>query len=283
MTLDTIQLAARASSAAYLADPAPTFRELGFDRVRTGDGWIVAANQDRILVAFRGSHNLHDWFIDLDAIFTSSPYCHGKVHLGFANAYNNINGAVVAAIDELYQHSQSFLITGHSLGGAIAALFSLSFDVRCWTLDVGCSRSLITFGQPRVGNAEFSRDAAATLDATQVAYHRIVNTRDIVPRVPLIQGRHFGQPHILDNLGMRNQITFGEKLAQDAAAIYKIGKFVASRAAAAMSPSAAGLIGIDDLAKLLLHEHSMALYLDRLSRLAVSQTSNFKSEIPTTT
>jgi predicted lipase len=71
------------------------------------------------------------------------------------------------------------LVSGHSLGGALASLCTLD-------LKMGKHSSshvkLITFGQPRVGNTQFEK-AMQSFDHLQI--WRIVHWLDPVPHLPL--------------------------------------------------------------------------------------------------
>ncbi|KAJ7557289.1 hypothetical protein O6H91_05G120700 [Diphasiastrum complanatum] len=75
-------------------------------------------------------------------------------------------------------------ITGHSLGGALACLYpALLF---CKQVDQVTDRidGVYTFGQPRVGNKEFSRFVNEKLCSPDNRYFRVVYCNDMVPRVP---------------------------------------------------------------------------------------------------
>ncbi len=72
---------------------------------------------------------------------------------------------------------RSFVVTGHSLGSALATLFVMEnkeknkFDIT----------TVCTFASPRVGNGEF----VSQFNQLPLTSWRIVNTQDIVPKVPL--------------------------------------------------------------------------------------------------
>ncbi|KAG6557341.1 hypothetical protein Mapa_001269 [Marchantia paleacea] len=85
-------------------------------------------------------------------------------------------------------------VTGHSLGGSLAALYTtLLFhsNEEALTRKLG---ALYTFGQPRVGGQDFSQYMISKIGEQR--YWRIVYLNDLVPRVPfddrLFQFKHSG-------------------------------------------------------------------------------------------
>lgn len=104
-------------------------------------------------VVFRGTRNFPEWVSD----FMPLPLW-PHVHFGFHSIYEAIRSSVTVSDDAI--------ITGHSLGAAIASL--------CFADGGG---QLMTFGGPRVGDSLFAK----TLEGTV----RVCNQYDIVPQVPL--------------------------------------------------------------------------------------------------
>lgn len=87
------------------------------------------------------------------------------------------------------------LVTGHSLGGALALLAAL--DIRA--LFPSVKVALYTYGQPRVGNLEFSNYADQLLP---ISYKRVVHYDDMVAHVP---PRISGYQHAGDEVWYKNK------------------------------------------------------------------------------
>ncbi len=116
-----------------------------------------------IVAAFTGTDpfSLPDWIDDLDVVKADFPFpgCGGaaagpcRVHRGFLEAYLQIREQVLDALSALRRlHAASpLLLTGHSLGGALATFAAL--DVIHLLND--SVPVLYTFGKPRVGNRAF--------------------------------------------------------------------------------------------------------------------------------
>ena len=67
------------------------------------------------------------------------------------------------------------MVTGHSLGGAMAILAAADIKLTFHRVD-----EVYTFGQPRVGNAAFAKWFETQIPQT----YRLVHNADIVPHVP---------------------------------------------------------------------------------------------------
>ncbi|XP_020594746.1 lipase-like, partial [Phalaenopsis equestris] len=173
-----------------------------------------------IVLAFRGTEafNAFDWITDVDLSWLSMGK-YGKAHLGFMRALGLQDekdiekgfprehpeldeGRFIAyyAIREtlrelLEKHKRArIIITGHSLGGALAILFPAILAMHEQQDIIDRIHGVMTYGQPRVGDAEFGRNVSAVLKSK---YHRMVYRYDIVPRVPFDKPpvalfKHFG-------------------------------------------------------------------------------------------
>ena len=160
------------------------FELLKVINVRETQGFICkrTADEPYVVLAFRGTEKkVSDWLTDADCV----PEDHegGKVHRGFLKAFTGIEGAeretavediVKAALCEACSVGDGpplpVFVTGHSLGGALALL-----TTRLLLPDV--TGACYTFGAPRVGDYEF-------FHRVKTPVYRIVNSSDVVPRVP---------------------------------------------------------------------------------------------------
>ncbi len=148
---------------------------------------FVASSADAVLVSFRGTESVGDWLADLRVLSVDQPY--GTVHRGFLAAFRLVAERLDAILDRL--GNRPILITGHSLGGALAVIAAAEWAQRRPVAMV------YTYGQPAVGKgrfAEFMRDAYGE------RYVRIVNDDDIVTRVPPTY-EHVGRLIQLDRHG----------------------------------------------------------------------------------
>lgn len=182
-----------------------------------------AEDANLIVISFRGTEpfDADDWITDFDYSWYEFPNL-GKVHMGFLEALGLGNrentssflmhlqstnadatggGKAVTAYyavrrklkELLQQHKNAkFVVTGHSLGGALAILFPTVLVVHEEEV-LQRLLGVYTFGQPRVGNRELGRYVEARLGAR---YLRLVYCNDLVPRLPYDNKtflyKHFG-------------------------------------------------------------------------------------------
>lgn len=152
---------------------------------------FIFRTDECIVLAFRGSQEIRDWYTNFNTQLrnftirkagktTLSSY-KGHVHTGFFLGWASIERAVLAQIQRWQNEAEGqalppLLVTGHSLGGALATMAAASLNEN--GINVA---GLYTFGQPRVGDLTFTRQLNRNLDGK---VFRFINNNDVVPHIP---------------------------------------------------------------------------------------------------
>lgn len=169
----------------------------------------VAATERWIIVAFRGTQVVRpdtptdgentwsavfrDWKTDADIKLVTWPRG-GRVHRGFRDALEQVwedhdgHQGLMAYLQEAEAARSAVRpvwFTGHSLGAALAILAAHAY---------GPAAGVYTFGSPRVGTREF------TMSRTMPIY-RVVNSTDLVTRIPPVPFEPSGELHYIDATG----------------------------------------------------------------------------------
>jgi triacylglycerol lipase len=97
------------------------------------------------------------------------------MHRGFSDAYQSVREEIHTYIKG--HDISAVMVTGHSLGGALATLCVL--DVQ-YNFSSQVSVEMYTFGAPKVGNKGFQE----SFDRRVPNSYRVVNGMDIVPALP---------------------------------------------------------------------------------------------------
>ncbi|XVF62650.1 hypothetical protein PTKIN_Ptkin09bG0025400 [Pterospermum kingtungense] len=183
----------------------------------------VAKNLNAIVIAFRGTqeHSIQNWVEDLfwkqlDLNYPDLP--DAMVHHGFYTAYHNttIRPGILNAVKEAkeFYGDLDIMVTGHSMGGAMASFCALDLTVNHEAKNV----QVMTFGQPRVGNAVFASYYSELVPNTI----RVTNDHDIVPHLPPYFSyfphktyHHFPREVWLYNLGVGSLVYRVEKICDN--------------------------------------------------------------------
>ena len=149
---------------------------------------VVVRVRDVLFISLRGTQQLYDWLVNLN-VSRSRPYADVDVdiffHKGFHRAAASCMYEIHAEILKRYGKDSIIYVTGHSLGGALAAiLHALWCRGSMNRQHIGCypwaeclaTHSCYTFGMPRYGNFHAVEHFANP-------FH-IYNQFDTVPAVP---------------------------------------------------------------------------------------------------
>ncbi len=124
----------------------------------------------------------------------------GRAHRGFVWQLNSILPRILDHIEGYNadgRETPQVFVGGHSLGGALAALFT------AYSLNNGIPvKTTYTIGQPRVGNRHFTREFERLLNENKAGFFRYVNHNDVVSSNPptLSHGRA-GEEYYIDHTG----------------------------------------------------------------------------------
>ena len=217
---DNANLCAEMSRLAYVKEESRLKNYLhraGFELVHTvgyqdtGTQLFIARTKPnttdtKLVVAFRGTEGddwkdiLADAFLFKKPWFDASGKSLGKVHSGFAKALlndrcsGNILAKLETQLDGLASEFSSILLTGHSLGAALATLTASYFN----QAPISEKIHAYTFGSPRVGNCYFSKQI------NSIKHDRYVNCSDLVTCIPSegLYFQHVGTQHYIDRYGV---------------------------------------------------------------------------------
>ncbi|NJL09915.1 MAG: lipase family protein, partial [Calothrix sp. SM1_7_51] len=144
---------------------------------------------DRFLVvAFKGTDCYKDWIKNSRFSINKTDFG-GEVHYGFAQAVlNNWDQLLEVITKSNISQEKSILLTGHSLGGALAILTAFKLN----SLPEFSSRieAVYSYGAPRVGDHNFNLQYRPT-------HHRFEYNQDPIPSLPSIGYKHTGKRYYL--------------------------------------------------------------------------------------
>ena len=156
------------------------FTNFEFVRGDSSGGPVAAlmSNDNMIAIIFRGSRTLEDAFVDSRFLQRASKTnsIRGRIHRGILDYYNELKPELDAALEALKPQGKKVYFTGHSLGGALAQLAATSAAKSGLAIE-----AVYTSATPRIGDAEFLRDAEISLPNK---IYTLVTDKDVVPHIP---------------------------------------------------------------------------------------------------
>lgn len=181
-----------------LRRPSSLLRRYAFvDNPRTSTQAEIWTSDDHgAVLSFRGTELTDPRDLATDIFFTQRQVDMAAgdalVHSGFGRAFMSVRDAVLTVLTRLDVLDRSpdtaaylagsqpqLLLTGHSLGGALALLAARELGT-----SLGASLAIYTFGAPRVGNTALALDVVRSTAQSSGPY-RVVNHDDyVVPRYP---------------------------------------------------------------------------------------------------
>ncbi|KAL4951032.1 aldehyde dehydrogenase family-domain-containing protein [Aspergillus filifer] len=144
-------------------------------------GFIAADHTHRTLIfAIRNTETGANFYTDLEILqVDASSACPGcRIHMGFWLAAAAAKRELTSSIEEAMARYPLYrmVFTGHSLGGAVAALYAAMWR------ENGVQVEVYTFGAPSIGNYAFAAylsDDWQNLGST----HRVTHLDDMVPKI----------------------------------------------------------------------------------------------------
>ena len=183
------------------SDFKKAMKPLGSWKVRYFDfggtqAYALNGKKNFVLV-FRGTQPTQWADIKADLKFRKEPSIatngvnEGHVHRGFKQALNTVWDDILSYMSNSNAGNKNIIITGHSLGAALATLVAGRLNVSTVTL--------YTFGSPRVGNKKWN-------SMQEFTHYRFRNNNDIVTRVPprWLGFKHHGEMKYFDYKDMIN-------------------------------------------------------------------------------
>ncbi|HIK46003.1 MAG TPA: lipase family protein [Leptolyngbyaceae cyanobacterium M65_K2018_010] len=145
---------------------------------------FLLTSADYNLLIFRGTQRTFEIVEDLLAIHkdyinpvSQAPL--GKVHGGFYDLYSKRLAATVQQATQSLDPAKPLLISGHSLGGAMANLAAV--DLAIHRPELQPNLYLYTYGTPRLGDRAFVEAHSQLIPN----HYRVVNLADMIPMTPL--------------------------------------------------------------------------------------------------
>jgi hypothetical protein len=134
---------------------------------------LIVEGWGATIIAFTGTDPLkpRNWVTDFNIELPDD-----NIHAGFRAGFEAVRSQIEAVVGDRGDRHKRLFITGHSAGGALAAVAAKFLQEA--KVDV---EGVYTFGMPRCGGAEFARVYEGLLGPRT---YRLVHGDDVVPKLP---------------------------------------------------------------------------------------------------
>lgn len=150
-----------------------------FDNSRTSTNGLWAEHKDFVLLVFRGTQEPTDFFTDANVTLDPPPSewnIEGRLHRGFLNAAKSVDAQVSKAANVALASKKPLILSGHSLGGALALLSAVHLERQKTPV-----HSIWAFGAPKVGDPTAMRAMNQILSGR---LHQLNQPTDPIPLLP---------------------------------------------------------------------------------------------------
>ena len=121
------------------------------------------------IISIRGSQNMRNAALDMSLQLVPEAHLGIRLHEGFASAA----AAVYADIKPYLNSNYQINITGHSLGGAVAAILAMHLSIDRYSIG-----RVVTFAQPKITDMQGAKTYA------YLNILRVTTDKDAVPLLP---------------------------------------------------------------------------------------------------
>ena len=179
-----------------------TFKNCKIINITTPDFFgIILIHQHQIYIFYRGTQTNSEFKTDFNiqqSLFSTSSSTqttptfllnvkdvnditiHPSIHSGFSDFYMIFREQIINTIKMYATDDTQIIISGHSLGAAIAVLTSIDL-----ILNFNYSNIIMyNFASPKVGDVIFAELVTKQMTNNKLIFYRIVNDDDIVPTFP---------------------------------------------------------------------------------------------------
>lgn len=143
--------------------------------------------RDAIICAFTGSNDRVDWIYNgrIQQCDSDIPFFKGRCHIGYMDLSIDVSKCIRLVMNGRHKGVKKLILTGHSLGGALASMSALR--LREFNPEV------VTFGSPKIFDVVGSRKFLQLIGGTHY-----INGLDPIPHMPRFAYSYYRNTHWLN-------------------------------------------------------------------------------------